>query len=183
MLNPGVRMSIIDDEPILDGGKQMTKFKVENGIRILEINVKNSDYPSGQIFKPFASFQEGEWIVNREKERLIPTRTFTKMQKRRFKRKKPSNKMKQALSLIGEVKGKGSNDVSSSEVIKALQKAFSLEEGSLVASFNKEQHIEEEGELNKVYQKDKEEELCVDLTDKMVHPIDSLSQLIDPVLD
>lgn len=58
------RMSVIDDEPIPDGGKRMVEFKVEKDMRTLKISMKKGDYPSGRMIKPFASVKEGEWIVN-----------------------------------------------------------------------------------------------------------------------
>ena len=57
--------------------------------------------------------------------------------------------MKQAFSLTAKVKDKGSNEVSSYEVMEALQKAFISEEGSLVASVIEEQQTWEK--LSKMY--------------------------------
>lgn len=65
-------MPIINDKPIPDEGKWMTKFKVENDMRTLKITVKNGGHLSGWMIIPFASVKEGEWKVNKQKEKLIP---------------------------------------------------------------------------------------------------------------
>ncbi|KAG5052216.1 hypothetical protein JHK87_004414 [Glycine soja] len=147
--NPGARMLIIDDKPNPDRGKLMAKFKVENNMRTLKITMENNDNPSGRIIKLCASVKKGEWTVNQQKERLIPLKMFAKTHKRIFQRKKVISKMKQAFSLTAKVKDKGSNEVSSYEVMEALQKAFISEEGSLVASVIEEQQTWEK--LSKMY--------------------------------
>lgn len=142
-------MLIIDDKPNPDRGKLMAKFKVENNMRTLKITMENNDNPSGRIIKLCASVKKGEWTVNQQKERLIPLKMFAKTHKRRFQRKKVISKMKQAFSLNAKVKDKGSNQVSSYEVMEDLQKAFISEEGSLVASVIEEQQTWEK--LSKMY--------------------------------
>lgn len=60
--------------------------------------------------------------------------------------------------MIVEVNDKGFDNVFSSKVMETLQKTLILEESVLVAYVNEKQQIGEE--LSKVYQEDKEEELC-----------------------
>lgn len=78
----------------------MEEFKVENDMRTLKIIVKNSDYLSGWMIKPFVNIKAEEWTINQQKERLLPPRKLTKTQKMRFQKKKAINKMKQALFFI-----------------------------------------------------------------------------------
>ena len=42
----------------------MVEFKVENGMKILRINMKNGNYPSGRMIKPSTNVQKEERIIH-----------------------------------------------------------------------------------------------------------------------
>lgn len=123
------KMLVLDDFPIPDGKRRVTRLDMEKGMTALKITVRiKEEIKPQRIVKPPADVEKEHWFLNNymKGKTLVAQRpaTLTRTQKWRAQRNKSVRRMKQNLEMLAEAKKLDGAETQSPKLAEILEIAF-----------------------------------------------------------